>query len=103
MKAVNLLPLELRSGPRRGRATSSPAAPAPGGSGPFLVLGSLALCLLAMAAYVLASNTVTERRNELARTTADFEATASRAAALKPYGDFQAMAERRSQTVSSLA
>jgi Tfp pilus assembly protein PilN len=103
MKAVNLLPSELRSGPRRGRFTVTPAAPAPGGAGPFVVLGALALCVLAMAAYVLAANTVTERRSELARVTAEHEATARRAAALKPYGDFQEMALRRTRTVSSLA
>ncbi len=103
MKAVNLLPPELRSGPRRGRSASAPAPEAPGGAGPFLVLGALALCVLAMVAYVLAANTVTERQNELARVTADYETTARRAAALKPYGDFQDMALRRTQTVSSLA
>ena len=103
MKAVNLLPPELRSGPRRGRSSVTASAPAPGGAGPFVVLGALALCVLAMAAYVLAANTVTERRSELARVTAEHEATARRAAALKPYGDFQEMALRRTQTVSSLA
>ena len=103
MKAVNLLPPELRNGPRRGRSSSAAAVQAPGGAGPFLVLGALALCVLAMAAYVLAANTVTERRAELARVTAEHEATARRVAALKPYGDFQEMAKRRTQTVSSLA
>ena len=103
MRAVNLLPPELRSGPRRARPASSPAAPAPGGAGPFLVLGALALCVLAMAAYVLATNTVTGRQAELARVTAEHESTARRAAALKPYGEFQDMAIRRTQTVSSLA
>lgn len=102
MKAVNLLPPELRTGTRRRRGTTETASAA-GGTGPFLVLGALALCVLAMAAYVFAANTVTERRNELAQVTADHAATTARAAALKPYGDFQDMANRRSETVSSLA
>lgn len=103
MKAVNLLPPELRSGPRRGGSASTSAAPAPGGVGPFLVLGALALCVLAAVAYVLTANTVTERRTELARVSAELEATASTAAALKPYGDYQELAVRRRQTVTSLA
>ena len=102
MRAVNLLPPELRVASRR-RRSSTPAGPATGGSGPFLVIGALALCLLAVAAYVLTVNTVTERRSELARVTAAQDAAASRAAALKPYGDFQEMANRRTQTVTSLA
>ena len=102
MRAVNLLPPELRVASRR-RGSSTPAGPAAGGAGPFLVIGALALCLLAVAAYVLAANTVTERRSELARVTAAQDAAASRAAALKPYGDFQEMANRRTQTVTSLA
>lgn len=102
MRAVNLLPPELRTGTRRRRGSSDSAPPA-GGSGPFLVLGALALCVLAMTAYVFAANTVTERRAELASVTADHAATTARAAALKPYGDFQEMAIRRSETVSSLA
>ena len=104
MRAVNLLPADLRSASLRRRSQRAGAATdAPGGYGPFLVLGALALCLLAVVAYVLASNTVTERRAELARVTAETEATASRAAALKPYGEFQEMAIRRSETVTSLA
>lgn len=103
MRAVNLLPAELRTASGRARTALRPTGDAPGGAGPFLVLGALALSLLAMIAYVLAANTVTERRTELARVTAEHEVTASRAAALKPYGDFQEMAIRRTQTVTSLA
>jgi Tfp pilus assembly protein PilN len=103
MKAVNLLPSDMRAAARRGKAAAAPAVEAVGGAGPFLVLGALALCVLAMAAYVLAANTVTERQSELAQVTAEQQAMASRAAALKPYGDFQDMAIRRQATVASLA
>jgi Tfp pilus assembly protein PilN len=101
MRAVNLLPPELRSESRRG--AKAPGADAVGGSGPLVVLGALALCLLAVAAYVLAGNTVTERRSELAQVTATHELVARQAAALKPYGDFQDMAIKRRETVASLA
>lgn len=103
MKAVNLLPQDLRNGPRRGLAKGAAGVETVGGSGPFAVLGALALCLLAVAAYVLADNAVVERENELAQVSAEHELATSRAAALKPYGDFQALAVKRSETVSALA
>lgn len=103
MRAVNLLPHDMRSAVRRGKAASASTVEAVGGTGPFLVLGALALCVIAVAAYVLAANTVTERQSELARVTAEHQEMASRAAALKPYGDFQDMAIRRQATVASLA
>ena len=99
MKAVNLLPPDMRSA---GRSKASGPEPA-GGSGPFVVLGALALCVLAMTAYVLAGNTVEKRESELARVSAEHQAALTQAAALKPYGDFQNMAIRRVETVSSLA
>ena len=68
-----------------------------------MVIGALALCLLAVAAYVIAANTVTERRSELAGVTAAHKVAAAGAAALKPYGDFQELAVQRTQTVTSLA
>lgn len=103
MKAVNLLPPELRSASRRVKAPAAPAPERVGGAGPFYVLGALALCVLAMAAYVLAGNTVKQREAELAQVNADNQVATTRAAALKPYGDFQAMAVTRASTVSSLA
>ncbi len=103
MKAVNLLPPDLRSAPRRAKASGTPAPEAPGGSGPFVVLGALAMCVVALAGYVLASNTVKERRAQLAAVTAEHQAAVKRAAELKPYGDFQALATRRIEGVTALA
>ena len=101
MKAVNLLPPELRKAPRRsGRPSGDEAV---GGHGPLLILGGLALCLLALVAYVLAANQVTDRRAELEQVTADHEVAAGHAAALKPYGDFQNLAIQRRETVTSLS
>ncbi|MDP9377220.1 MAG: hypothetical protein M3P40_06560 [Actinomycetota bacterium] len=103
MKAVNLLPPELRSAPKRVKSPSAPAPEKVGGVGPFVVLGALALALIFTAAYVLAGNVVKDREAELARITAENEVATARAAALKPYGDFEAMAVKRVSTVSSLA
>ena len=49
MKAVNLLPPDLRSAPLLATAGRG-SAPASGGPGPYLVLGALALAILASLA-----------------------------------------------------
>jgi Tfp pilus assembly protein PilN len=105
VKAVNLLPPDMRGTPKRVKgAPAAPARPAaPGGSGPFVVLGALAVCVLAVAAYVLAGNTVKDREAELAEVSARQAATAAKAASLKPYADFQALVDKRIQTVTDLA
>ena len=102
MKAVNLLPSDLRSSPKRGAAVAS-AADEPGGLGAFAVLGALALCVVALAAYVLTNNAVKDRTAQLEAATAQVDATTQRVAQLKPYADFQALAETRIQTVRDLA
>jgi Tfp pilus assembly protein PilN len=102
MKAVNLLPSDLRSSPKRGAAVASAAAE-PGGLGAFAVLGALALCVVALAAYVVTTNAVKDRTAQLEAATAQVQATTQRVAELKPYADFQALAETRIQTVRDLA
>jgi Tfp pilus assembly protein PilN len=102
MKAVNLLPSDLRSSPKRGAVVAS-VADEPGGLGAFAVLGALALCVVALAAYVLTTNAVKDRKAQLDAATAQVEATNQRVAELKPYADFQALAETRIQTVRDLA
>jgi Tfp pilus assembly protein PilN len=101
MKAINLLPPDLRGTPKG--AAPVAAADEPGGIGAFVVLGALALCVVALAAYVLTTNTVKDRTAQLEAVSAQAEATAQRVAQLKPYADFQAMAETRIQTVRDLA
>jgi len=103
MRAVNLLPPDLRTATRRGKGSGTPAAEAPGGKGPFAVLGALAMCVIALAGYVLAGNTIEDRRVELAAVTAEHEATTRQAAALKPYADFQSLAKTRVEGVKALA
>jgi Tfp pilus assembly protein PilN len=103
MKAINLLPPDLRGTPKRG-ATKAVAAPEEsGGIGAFVVLGALALSVAALAAYVLTTNTVKDRQAQLDAVTVQAQTTAARAAQLKPYADFQQMAETRIQTVNDLA
>jgi Tfp pilus assembly protein PilN len=101
MKAVNLLPNDLRRS-SRASADKSAARNEPGGPGAFVVLGVLAFCLVALAGYVLTTNTVKERRADLERVTAEAQAATQRAAELQPYADFDAMAKARVQTVRDL-
>ncbi|HET9738801.1 MAG TPA: hypothetical protein VFP78_11855 [Solirubrobacteraceae bacterium] len=102
MKAINLLPPDLRGAAKRA-SKPSVAAEAPAGIGAYVVLGALAACVVALAAYVLTTNTVKDRQAKLEATTAQAAATTQRVAQLKPYADFQAMAETRIQTVKDLA
>ena len=103
MKAINLLPSDLRGTPK-GVAPKAPVtADEPGGFGAFAVLGVLAACVVALAAYVLTTNTVKDRQAKLDAAVAEAETTTARVNQLKPYADFQALAETRIQTVKDLA
>ena len=103
MKAINLLPPDLRGTPKTAAPKAAVAQEEPGGIGAFVVLGALAACVVALAAYVLTTNTVKDRQAQLEAVTASAEATRQRVDQLKPYADFQAMAETRIQTVKDLA
>jgi Tfp pilus assembly protein PilN len=103
MKAINLLPPDLRSTPKGAAPKAAVAPDEPGGIGAFVVLGALAVCVVAIAAYVLTTNTVKDREAQLEAATAHAAATTKRVSQLKPYADFQAMAETRIQTVKDLA
>jgi Tfp pilus assembly protein PilN len=102
MRAVNLLPPDLRTAPKK--VVGSPAArEAPPGIGAYLVLGALALAVAAVAVVALAGNTLGERRAQLGTVTAEAQNAQQRAAALRPYADYQAAAEARAATVRGIA
>jgi Tfp pilus assembly protein PilN len=105
MKAINLLPPDLRGTPKSASSKSKSAAVVdePAGIGAFVVLGALAACVAALAVYVLTTNTVKDRQAQLEAVTAEAAATTKRVSQLKPYADFQQMAETRIQTVKDLA
>jgi Tfp pilus assembly protein PilN len=102
MRAVNLLPPDLRSGPK-GPAPAVSTGVENSGAGAFVVLGVLAFAVLALAAYILAGNTVKDRQAELAAATAESAAVTQQVTALKPYADFESVANARVQTVKDLA
>jgi Tfp pilus assembly protein PilN len=101
MKAVNLLPPDLRGAAKP--ATALAADEPTGRMAAFGVLGALAFCVVALAAYVLTGNTVKDRQAQLDQVTAQATSVAQQAAKLKPYADFAAQAQQRVQTVKDLA
>ena len=103
MRAVNLLPPDLRSASSKGKGAAKPAREPGQGIGAFVLLGVLAFCVVALAGYVLTNNVVKERQARLGEVSAQSEATLKRAADLKPYADFQVLTEARVGTVQSLA
>jgi Tfp pilus assembly protein PilN len=101
MRAVNLLPSDLRgAAPKAAPGARQEKAE---GIGAYLVLGALALCVAAFAAYVLTTNTIEQREADLQSAKDRGAAATARANALKPYADFQAMASARVETVRGLA
>ena len=102
MKAVNLLPPDLRGAPKKAPGRK-PAAETPAGIGAYVVLGILATAVAALAIFILAGNAVKDREAKLATATAEAENAQQRAAALKPYADYEALANQRLTTVRSLA
>jgi Tfp pilus assembly protein PilN len=74
-----------------------------GGLGAFIVLGALALCVAFVAGSVLSNNVVKERKASLAEISLANDATIKRARDLKPYADFQTVAQARASTVHALA
>jgi Tfp pilus assembly protein PilN len=105
MKAINLLPPDLRGASKGGssKAKAAAANDEPGGIAAFVVLGVLAACVAAVAAYVLTTNTVKDRQAKLEAVSAEAANTTRRVSQLKPYADFQQMAETRIQTINDLA
>jgi Tfp pilus assembly protein PilN len=76
---------------------------AAGGAGPFVVLGVLAAAVAGTAGYVLSENTIKQRQSDLASITVQSQQVAAQATKLKPYADFDAMANSRVKTVKDLA
>jgi Tfp pilus assembly protein PilN len=103
MRAVNLLPPELRGTAPAPAPSARPERPRAEGIGAYVVLGALVLCVGMLAVYVLATNTVKQKQTDLVEATAQANAAAEQAAKLKPYADFEAQATARVETVRGLA
>jgi Tfp pilus assembly protein PilN len=101
MKAVNLLPTDVRGAAKPTAETAAPVAK--GGVGPFVVLGVLAACVAALAGYVLTNNTVKQRQADLAEISVRQQAVQAQVARLKPYADYANATRSRVKTVHDLA
>jgi Tfp pilus assembly protein PilN len=101
MRAVNLLPADLRgAAPKPARS----ARPEPvEGIGAYLVLGILGLCVAALAGYVLLTNGVKQREADLVAAQQRTTVATAEANRLKPYADFASLANARFETVRDLA
>jgi hypothetical protein len=95
VKAVNLIPREERRG--------GPGAPARSGGAVYILLGALGILVVAVVAYVLTNNSITDKKAELAKVTSQATAAEAQAAALRPFREFAALKQTRASTVSSLA
>jgi Tfp pilus assembly protein PilN len=103
MRAVNLLPSDLRGTAPAAAPSARPERERTEGIGAYVVLGALALCVAMLAVYVLASNAVKQKQTDLTAVTAEADAATQAAARLKPYADFEAEANARVATVRGLA
>jgi Tfp pilus assembly protein PilN len=94
MKAINLLPRDARRsfGTFRGVGFSTAA-----------LLGVLSVALAVVAAYVLLSNDVTSKRDQLNAVQAQQAAAARQVAALKPYADLESLRQSLLDRVKTLA
>ena len=101
MKAVNLLPTDVRGAVKPTAETAAPVAK--GGAGPFVVLGVLAACVAALAGYVLTTNNIKQRKADIAEVSVRQQALAGQVAKLKPYADFDDATRSRVKTVKDLA
>jgi Tfp pilus assembly protein PilN len=101
MKAVNLLPTDVRGAAKPTAETAAPVAK--GGIGPFVVLGVLAACVAALAGYVLTNNTVKQRQADLAEISVRQQAVQAQVNRLKPYADYANATRSRVKTVHDLA
>ncbi len=102
MRAVNLLPTDLR-GASKATAERGAGPEATGGAGAFVVLGVLAAAVAGTAGFVLTDNHIKQRNADLTEISAQATALQSQAAQLKPFADYETMAQARVQTVRDLA
>ena len=93
MRAVNLLP-------ESDRVRNAPSAPA--GSSRILV-GVLAVFVLAMLAVVLTQNQITDRKQEVSKLTTERQAAEVKAGTLGSFGQFAQIKETRVKSIGDLA
>jgi Tfp pilus assembly protein PilN len=94
MRPVNLIPPDERRGDRAAMRT---------GAFSYVLIGGLAVALLAVIAFAFTSKQVSDRKSEVAKLESEEAAVTAKAQSLQAFADFRAMQESRSATVTSLA
>lgn len=94
MRPVNLIPPEDRRGDK---------APMRTGNLAYVLVGGLAVLLLAVIATALTSKQISDKESEKQGLEQELVQATARADSLKAFADFRAVQETRSATVSSLA
>ena len=94
MKAVNLIPSDLR----RASGTAGATGPAV-----YVLLGVLTVAVILVAAWAVVGRSVKQTQADLDRVRAEATAAEQRAGQLKPYAQFRATREKRVETVTSLS
>jgi Tfp pilus assembly protein PilN len=94
MRPVNLIPPEDRRGDK---------APMRTGNLAYVLVGGLAVLLLAVAATALTSKQISDKESEKQGLEQELVEATARADSLKAFADFRAVQETRAATVSSLA
>lgn len=94
MRPVNLIPAEDRRGGQ---------APMRTGPVAYIVLGVLVAALVGVAALVVTSNQIDDKKNEVAKLEAEDAAASARAQRFAAYSQFRSLREQRVGTVTSLA
>jgi hypothetical protein len=103
MKAINLLPPDSRGLPKGGASKVAAAPEEPAGIGAFVLLGALALCVAALAAYVLTTNTVKDRQAQLDAVTVQAQTVAKRAAIESPAIELKGCTRGQTQVATLLS
>lgn len=94
MKAVNLIPRDLRGGG---------AAPSRSGGGVYVLLGVLAVAVVLVSAWAVLGRSVAGKESDLAKVTVEADAAETKASALAPYAKVADVRTKRVETVRSLA
>jgi Tfp pilus assembly protein PilN len=94
MRAVNLIPAELRGGN---------SAPSRTGIAPYAVLGVLALLVVMATAYTLTTRSLGSKKAEVASVEQQAAAAEARTNSNQSYTEFSALSSQRTETVKSLA
>ena len=96
MRPINLIPMEQRRGAARRPGQST-------GIGVYALIGALGTAVVCVLAFVLVSNSINSKTEELAEVQAQSQGEKQVADSLRPYGQFADVQRARYQQITALA